>query len=115
MERLERFRARDPVLDGLLRGDLLTPSRAHNDERLMTILLYRCFSMAEIVAIMASWPHGDLVERADRGPKYWHWLRRKILAIGEFRYASRVQAREAGPDASRVHAREQSDDPTGER
>jgi hypothetical protein len=108
MERLERFRAKDPVLDGLLRGDLLTPSRAHNDERLMTILLYRCFSMAEIVAIMASWPHGDLVERAARGPKYWHWLRRKILAIDEFRYASRAHVRDAGPDASRVHAREQS-------
>lgn len=120
-ERLIRFRSKDAVLDGLLRGDLLAPSGSANDERLMTILLYRCFKMDEVIAIMAPWPHGDKVGREMQGARYWHWLRRKILAIGEFQHASRARAgtraREIYPAASGAYAgtREQAADQKREK
>jgi hypothetical protein len=106
-ERLARFRKKDAVLDGLLSGALLAPTGAANDERLMTLLLYRCFKMDEVIAIMGTWPHGDLAERVLRGDRYYAWLRRKILAIGEFAPARR-ESRHASQAHTRAHVREQS-------
>ncbi|CAM2158935.1 hypothetical protein PT2222_50019 [Paraburkholderia tropica] len=79
-QRLARYRKKDALLDSLLSGDLTTGDGARNDQWLVTLLMYRCFSLAEIAEIMTPYAYGDTALRASLGPRYWLALRRRILS-----------------------------------
>lgn len=81
-QRLARYRKKDPVLDALIAGHLTTGNGARNDQWLMTLLMYRCFSMREIAEIMGPITTGDNESRAAYGDRYWLMLQRAVLGIG---------------------------------
>ena len=97
-ERLARFRKRDSLLDALLSGSVTSGNGASNDRMLMERLLYRCFSLPEIVEIMGGYQNGDTAARQAMGDAYCRDLRRSILrgngrVVDRFRTTMRAPAR----------------------
>lgn len=79
-QRLARYRKKDALLDALLAGDVTTGDGARNDQWLMTLLMYRCFSLTEIAAILTPYPYGDNALRVTLGERYWPVMRKRILS-----------------------------------